>query len=375
MAIRARSFRHPFRATALALSALLCGGRATALFGEAPPSRAQTPPPQPPAAPLEQTTTPAGQAPPVIDMHLHALGATDQGPPPLALCTPFQGFPAWDQREPYPQTFVGILKQPGCDDPIWSPESDLELRDQTIAMMERHNVYGVLSGPTDRVQEWRSEAPGRFIPGLGFRILPDTPSPDSLERLVRSGSLEVLAEVTTQYQGIAPDDPRMAPYWSMAEAMDLPVGIHMGPGPPGGIYLGQTPYRAALSSALLLEDVLVRHPNLRLYIMHAGFPLLDDLMAVLYAHPQVYVEVGVIVVTRPRPDFYRYLRTLVDAGFGDRIMFGSDQMVWPAMIERGIRTIEEAPFLTEREKRAILYDNAARFLRLSDGERARHHGG
>ena len=316
----------------------------------------------------------SGQSPPVIDMHLHALGANDQGPAPLAMCTPFVGFPAWDQRGPYAQAFIGVLKQPRCDDPIWSPESDAELRDQTIDVMERHNVFGVLSGPTGRVDEWQEAAPGRFIAGLGFRLFPDTPSPDSLSRLVESGSLEVLAEITTQYQGIAPDDPRMAPYWAMAEEMDLPVGIHMGPGPPGGIYLGQTPYRAGLSSALLLEDVLVRHPGLRLYVMHAGFPLLDDMMALLYAHPQVYVEVGVIVVTRPRTDFYRYLRALVDAGFEDRIMFGSDQMVWPAMIERGIRTIEEAPFLSEDQKRAILYDNAARFLRLSDAERNRHWG-
>ncbi|MEX2472154.1 MAG: amidohydrolase family protein [Gemmatimonadota bacterium] len=78
------------------------------------------------------------------------------------------------------------------------------------------------------------------------------------------------------------------------------MGIHMGPGPPGGIYIGQTAYRASLSSALLLEDILVRHPGLRPYVMHAGYPLLDDMLAVLYAHPQVYVEVGVVVFTRPR---------------------------------------------------------------------------
>lgn len=318
---------------------------------------------------------PAGaQTPPVIDMHLHALGASHQGPPPVAMCTPFHGFSAWDPQEPYVDAFFGILKRPPCDDPIWSPMTDLELRDQTIDILDRLNVYGVLSGTTARVEEWKRAAPGRFLSGLGFRIGPDSPSPDSLERLVGNGSLEVLAEVTTQYQGIAPDDPRMAPYWAMAEELDLPVGIHMGPGPPGVIYLGETSYRAGLSSALLLEDVLARHPRLRVYVMHAGFPLLDDMMALLYAHPQVYVEVGVIVVTQTRPAFYRYLEALVDAGFQDRIMFGSDQMVWPAMIERGIRTIEEAPFLSEAQKRAILYDNAARFLRLSDEEQARHWG-
>ena len=70
--------------------------------------------------------------------------------------------------------------------------------------------------------------------------------------------------------------------------------------------------------------VLVRHPILRVYIMHAGYPMVDDLLAVLSAHPQVYVDVGVFVYTQPRPAFYRYLQTIVDAGFANRVMFGSD---------------------------------------------------
>jgi hypothetical protein len=53
-------------------------------------------------------------------------------------------------------------------------------------------------------------------------------------------------------------------------------------------------------------------------------------------------------------------------------MFGSDQMVWPGVIERSIAVITEAPFLTAGQKRDILYGNAARFLRLSSDEVARH---
>ena len=108
--------------------------------------------------------------------------------------------------------------------------------------------------------------------------------------------------------------------------------------------------------------------------MHAGWPMIDDLLAVLWAHPQLHVEVGVIVWALPRAEFYRYLQRIVEAGFGSRVMFGSDQMVWPGVIERSIRVIEEAPFLNERQKRDILYNNAARFLRLSEDAIARHHG-
>jgi hypothetical protein len=54
-------------------------------------------------------------------------------------------------------------------------------------------------------------------------------------------------------------------------------------------------------------------------------------------------------------------------------MFGSDQMVWPGTITRAIAVINEAPFLTDGQKRDILYNNAARFLRLSEAEIAQHH--
>jgi len=231
----------------------------------------------------------------------------------------------------------------------------------------------VLSGPPDRVDAWTQAAPGTFLPGYALDIGErGGPSLTELRTRHADGRLRVLAEVGTQYTGIAPDDAKLEPYWSLAEELDIPVGIHIGPGPPGVIYLGAKGYRAALHSPLTLEPVLVSHPKLRVWVMHAGFPMLDDMLAVLYAHPQVYVDTGVIVFTQPRAAFYRYLQGLVDAGFAKRVMFGSDQMVWPGVIERSIAVINEAPFLTAAQKRDILYDNAARFLRLGSDETARH---
>jgi hypothetical protein len=39
-----------------------------------------------------------------------------------------------------------------------------------------------------------------------------------------------------------------------------------------------------------------------------------------------------------------------------------------------VDAIESADFLTPEQKRDIFYNNAARFLRLSEAEIARHHG-
>jgi predicted TIM-barrel fold metal-dependent hydrolase len=326
------------------------------------------------AAALLALGTPAAAATPlpVIDMHMHAMRAGQMGPAPTAMCTPFATMPVWDQRKSYVDVFIERVSKPTCADPIWSPRTDKALLDDTIAAMQRRNIYGVLSGAPDRVAAWRNAAPGRFWSGLDFNLGRKYSVADIAE-LKRKNQLDVFAEVTTQYEGIEPGDPRLEPYWALAEKLDVPVGIHVGTGPFGVIYLDSPGYRGRLHSALTMEEVLVKHPKLRVYLMHAGYPMIDDLLTLLYAHPQVHVDTGVIIFTQPRAAFYRYLERITEAGFADRVMFGSDQMIWPGVIERSVKVIEEAPFLTEQQKRDILYNNAARFLRLSDAEIARHH--
>ena len=64
---------------------------------------------------------------------------------------------------------------------------------------------------------------------------------------------------------------------------------------------------------------------------------------------------------------------MVEAGLGKRILFGSDQMYWPDAIGEAIKSVETADFLSAEQKRDILYNNAARFLRLSKAEIEAHH--
>ena len=62
----------------------------------------------------------------------------------------------------------------------------------------------------------------------------------------------------------------------------------------------------------------------------------------------------------------RYIERLVDAGFEDRVMFGTDQLLWPKLMAYSISLIQNADYLTPQQKRDILYNNAARFLRLDN---------
>ena len=299
---------------------------------------------------------------PIIDMHLHAFAASDQGPPPVVICAPYDTIPGRDPRWNGERYFAETFGKANCRTPLTSAPDDDTLRRRTLAFLERHNMTAVTSASAAMVDSWYKASPRRIIPALGFDASA-WPAIAELRRLHAAGKLAVLGEIGTQYNGISPDDPKLEPYFSLAEELDIPVAIHMGPGPPGVPYMGSR-YRMRLTDPLLLEDVLVRHPKLRLYVMHAGWPMADRMIALLYAHPQVYVDTAVIDYTQPRAEFWRYLQRLVEAGYGRRIMFGSDQMVWPDAIPVAINAIRTAPFLTPQQKRDILHDNAARFLRL-----------
>lgn len=238
---------------------------------------------------------PAQARDPIIDIHLHASPADGQGSPPLAICTPMNPMPVWDQKVPWSDALVGYFKHPTCRNPIWSPLTDQEIKTKSLAIMQRFNIIGVVNDTHAQVLEWRAEAPNRVLPATP-PTAEEMADPKLMlanyRKLKQAGEVMLIGEVVTQYFGISPDSPALEGLWSVAEELDLPVSLHIGPGPPGAAYLPGLGYRARMSNPLLLEDVLVRHPKLRLNLMHAGYPMLDDTLALLYAHPQVYVDVG-----------------------------------------------------------------------------------
>jgi uncharacterized protein len=235
-------------------------------------------------------------------------------------------------------------------------------------------VKGVVSGGDgDRLavaSHWHETDPDRFIAGAGVRGSADIPLPaiGVLRKAFEEGRLRVLGEMTAQYAGLTLSDAKYEPYLALAEELDVPVSVHTGMGPPGISY---DPccrgFRASLGNPALIEEALNRHPKLRVNIMHGGWPYLQETIALMSIYPQVYADLGSIDWALPRPAFHAYLNTLVQSGFGTRVMFGSDQMYWPEAIGLAVEGIDSAAFLSPSEKRDIFHDNAARFLQLQPG--------
>jgi len=279
---------------------------------------------------------------PIIDVHLHSESLAhlkDWGPNPVT------GTKA-------PQTVEDHIRQ-------------------TLAAMDRYNiVLGIETGDLETAEQLRKAAPDRIWAGPSF----GEPGLDieKLRSLYKSGQLRIMGEVVPQYDGLSPSDPVLDPYFKLAESLDVPACVHMGMSLPG-ITESSPKFRVSVGNPLLLEELLNRHPKLRIWIAHMGFPFLEETIGSLNVYPRIYVDTGAIDwIERPEA-FFSYLKALFMYGFEKRIMFGSDQMTWPDAIGLAVETIEKADFLSAEQKRDILYNNAARFLRLSPEQIAKHH--
>ena len=281
----------------------------------------------------------------------------------------------WVHAQPYSGPIIDVhlhvgKAAPGAPNPATgkptTANTDAERERLTLEQMHKHDiVLGLVSGPDDAMARMRKAGGSRIWAGA---FLDDggnsLPPPDALRAAFVAGDLRVMGEIAAQYHGLNPSDPWFEPYLALAEELDIPVGIHTGLGPPGSTYGCCPKLTVALGNPLLLEPMLKRHPKLRVWLMHAGWPYLQETKAILYMYPQVHADVAVIDWIIPRQEFHEYLKALMTAGFGDRLMFGSDQMLWPEAIGQAIEGVDSAPFLDAAQKRAIFHDNAARFLRV-----------
>lgn len=280
----------------------------------------------------------------IIDVHQHANPAPDsfvESPPPRYCPN-------------------GALP---CDLGVARFRTSEALLEGTLEAMDRNHIELAFVSTYDRsnIDRWLNRAPTRFRAGVSWGPGVTHHSLDELRARYGAGRLSMIGELAPQYAGLAPADPVVAPYVALAEELDVPVLFHM-------TAVGGTSdeYLIAVGRPLALEPVLKGHRRLRVYLENSGYPFGDEMIAMFAQYPQVYGDLSRISWYLPREAFHEYVQQLVRAGYGDRLMFGSDQSWWPEVIDDAVDAIRSAPFLSEAEKCAILGGNARRFFRLAE---------
>lgn len=302
----------------------------------------------------------ANPMPPIIDIHVHSMKMGNTPRPDMCLWF-LENMPGADPK--YSADFS--FRKTDCVDPIKAATSDEDLLKQYMETLERLNITAVTFGNTEVLYSWKNAAPNRIIPGIGVSKASDI-SVKAMRDSLSSGYYKVMSECAPQYQGISPSDTSLDAYFAIAEELDIPVGIHMGTGGNGSTNIRGTKFRASMGNPFELEDLLHRHPKLRVWVQHAAYPMIDELIAVMGWNAYVFTDISGFIWSYPQEEVHMVIKRLVQAGFGKRIMYGTDFMGYPRMVEASIGLIQNASYLTEEQKRDILYNNAARFLRIKE---------
>ncbi len=299
---------------------------------------------------------------PIIDMHVHVFKIGNSIVPSQPMCPWYlSDMPGADPNDDMESVYSFMSGD--CLDPWMPATSDEELKNEIVKRITEKNITMVAFGDADVIRSWMKEVPeGRIIPGISSDNLTVEQFRDSLE----SGFYKYMSEVAPQYQGMSPSDMSLDPYFAVAEELNIPAGIHMGTGGNGMTNITNDKYRASLGDPFLLEDLLARHPKLKICVQHAGYPMIEHMIALMGANAYVYVDISGMIFSYPLDDVHEYIKRLVRAGFGKRIMYGTDFFSYPRMIEGSMGVIEHAQYLGEDQKRDILFNNAARFFRLDE---------
>ncbi len=236
---------------------------------------------------------------PVIDMHFHAWPSGEDGGPD-------------------------------------KPKNQAAMREALAELTENNIVLAAASGPQAFLTAWSAAAPGKLLLGPIFPCIDgknptyfrhdcfadggDFPDIEWLETQYTSGTWQMMGEMYNQYAGIAFDDPRMDPYYEMAERLGIPVAFHTHSGPPLTAAQCCPAFRLANGHPMLLENVLVKYPKLKVQIMHANPLVYPEVIDLLVQFPKVHVDISAWQVAYTRRKFHRLLQEYVDAGLTNRIM-------------------------------------------------------
>lgn len=249
-----------------------------------------------------------------------------------------------------------------------SVNAEMHLKETFSAFSKNHIIKAVVSGSPKSVETWVArDTDSRVIRGIAMDR-PDDFGMDSakFEQMVKDKKVEVFGEISPYYAGATLSDSAWQPYLRICERYDIPVAVHTGGGDPGGTYSWSPLARLKYGDPYLIEEVLVRYPKLRIYMMHAGEDWYEHALRLMAYYPQLYTDIAVLLWVEPLDQRYavEFLKAAKQSGYLDRVMYGTDQMRWPYAIEKSITFFNSLPFLTKKDKEDILFNNAEKFLRL-----------
>jgi predicted TIM-barrel fold metal-dependent hydrolase len=159
-------------------------------------------------------------------------------------------------------------------------------------------------------------------------------------------------------QGFSPDDRMAYPLYEVIEELGRPALFHTGQTGIGAGVPGGGGIRLKYSNPMLVDDVAVDFPELRIILAHPSFPWQDEALAVAVHKPYVHIDLSGWSPKYFPPQLVHYANSLLQ----DKVLFGSDYpVITPDRWLADFAKLEIKPAVRPK----ILKENAARLLGLT----------
>jgi predicted TIM-barrel fold metal-dependent hydrolase len=169
--------------------------------------------------------------------------------------------------------------------------------------------------------------------------------------------------------GFYPNDKACYPIYEKALKYGVPILLHTGE--------VLKPLYFKYCQPIYVQEVAMDFPDLPIILAHAGGCWYSEAVAICNSTTNVYLDVSVWQSRLLRPlEFYRALRTLLDAVSWQRVLFGSDYPFLKLLVnqERWVKAFTEIPDsvkeqgikFKDEEITGIMGGNTAKLLGLTE---------
>jgi predicted TIM-barrel fold metal-dependent hydrolase len=237
-----------------------------------------------------------------------------------------------------PEEFIGIMDDAGVEKVVIP----------SMKMRSYKRGGFVIDTPWERIAELVQKHPNRFIGLYGIDPTTRLSGVKEMEKCINEYGFRG-AYIHTYGFGIPLNHRLYYPFYAKCAELGYPAGMQTG---HSAEFM---PSR--MGRPIHLDDVAIDFPELPLIAMHMGWPWIEELIALGWKHPNIYISSS---GHRPKywdKSFYNFLRTRGQ----DKVLFGTD---YPLLFHKD--TLEEIMSLDLKETvvKKFIFQNSKKLFKF-----------
>jgi uncharacterized protein len=167
----------------------------------------------------------------------------------------------------------------------------------------------------ERIAKMVEQYPDRFSALIGIDPTEGVRGVAEMQFAIESMGF-VGAHLYPHWFGLAPDHRRYYPFYAKCAEIDVPIQMQVG---HCLRYSSTNPLRS-VGRPITLDTIACEIPELKLVGIHTGWPWTEEMIAVAYKHPNVYIGSDAYAPKHWPAEFVHFINT-----FGqDKVLFGTD---------------------------------------------------